>query len=162
VKAAAARFLREGRQSIGRLPWRTLAAVIIAPPLGGASVGAIIAVAVFALALAGGGTIPMLLFYGLAIGVFYGLAIGAVVGIPLMATLGLLVHAWLRSTGRTQCEIYMFAGQIGGILAGIAVMCIWGGVALWFMLPSFLGGGFAGGFFCLIARPDREVGRRRR
>jgi len=154
MKAAAGRFLREGRQAIGRLPWRTLAAVIIAPPLGGASVGAIIAVAVFARGLAGGGAIPMLLFYGLAI--------GAVVGIPLMATLGVLVHAWLRSIGRTQCEIYMFAGQIGGILAGIAVMCIWGAAALWFMLPSILGGAFSGGFFCLITRPDRDVGRRRR
>lgn len=134
-----------GLAAVLGLRWRTLVAVIIAPPLGGASVGLIIGVILFIFA-------PN----AVIVLVIYGFVVGAVVGIPLMATLGVLIHRRLQSIGRTQWGVYMFAGQIGGILASVALIAFGGAGYIWFLPIILLGGALTGVFFWLIRRPDRD------
>ena len=133
--------------------WRTALAFVLAPPLGGALFGAVLALFLFG-------------WQALIVGAVLGAAIGATAGIPLMGTFGLLFHWAARKRGWRRWWHYMLGGALGGIFGFVCVTfynlvspspLAWPPPNTWIAVFEFVTGGtIVSGLAWLILRPDRD------
>jgi hypothetical protein len=141
-----------GFGSRSSLFWRTALAFVLAPPLGGAIFGAVLALFHFG-------------WQELMVGAALGAVIGAAAGIPLMGTFGLLFHWAARKRGWRRWWHYMMGGALGGIF-GFVCDAFYNLVSssplggppsdIWIAVFEFVTGGtIVSGLAWLIVRPDR-------